>query len=91
MIKSILTYIHNYSRACTSIVVDTRELKENLGYDTKKDWDRPNMFKSDQEFYEAVKNFYDEIEKRKEKHLKEGFDWNRDPFENLTKEDWDNY
>lgn len=31
------------------------------------------------------------FEKRKEEHLKDGFDWNRDPFENWTKEDWDNY
>lgn len=91
MIKSILTYIHNYSRACGSIVVDTRELSEKLGYDIFKGGVKPDTFKSDLEFYEVVKELYDNIEKRKEKHLKDGFDWNRDPFENWTKEDWENY
>ena len=92
MLKAILTYVHNYSRACSSIVVDTTELSDKLGYDicgTGKV--KHGTFKSDQEFYDVVKNFYDDIEKRKEKHLKDGFDWNKDPFENWTKEDWDNY
>jgi hypothetical protein len=91
MLKAILTYTHNYARACASIVVDTRELCDKLGYDTGTGRVKQDMFKSDHEFYKAVKDFYDDIEKRKEEHLKDGFDWNKDPFENWTKEDWDNY
>lgn len=90
-IKAILTYTHNYSRACKSIVVDTTELCDKLGYDIGTGKIKPDTFKSDLEFYEAVKEFFNEIEKRKEKHLKDGFDWNHNPFENWTKEDWDKY
>lgn len=91
MIKEILTYTHNYSRACGSIVVSMKELDERLGFDTWKGEIKPKTFESDLEFYETVKKFYDEIEERKEQHLKNGFDWNKDPFENWTKEDWENY
>lgn len=91
MIKEILIYIHNYSVACGSICVDTRELDKRLGYDITKGIIKPDKFKSDIEFYEEVKKFYDEIEKRKEQHLKDGFDWNHNPFENWTKEDWENF
>jgi hypothetical protein len=91
MIKSILTYVHNYSRACANIAVDTRELENKLGYDLGTNRVKQDMFESDEDFYKAVKEFYDEIEKRKVKHLREGFDWNQDPFEDWTKEDWENY
>ena len=91
MLKVILTYTHNYSRACASIIVDTTELSDKLGYDVCTGRLKSDTFKSDVEFYSAVRSLYDDIEKRKEKHLKDGFDWNKDPFENWTKEDWDNY
>lgn len=91
MIKEILTYIHNYSRACGSIVIDMGELQEKLGYNAWTGKIEPDTFKSDLELYNVVKNFHDIIEKRKEQHAKDGFDWNCDPFENWTKEDWEKY
>jgi len=91
MIKEILTYLHNYSRAIGSICVSTIEFRKIINYDWNETMIDLNKFKSDTEFYETIKNYYEKIEKRKEQHLKDGFDWNNDPFKDWTKEDWENY
>ncbi len=91
MIKEILTYLNNYSRACGSLCVSISEFREIINYNWSTGIIDLDKFKSDNEFYEAVRNYYEEIQKRKEQHLKDGFDWNHDPFEGCTKEDWENY